>query len=327
MARQRRRYGGSVLAVGAIGSIALVAGSPLADAMVVGAVVTTACVLADLVLMGLAHRAISTAKQSQRWYADTRQAVVTDTTLRTDPVPVPRWGLIGALAVIALTVVLGGLRYGELPRPLVYPGGESVPTTPWTAFGPVIVQLVLAAVILLVVLGVRRSRPDLDAARPIASARRYRLYLRAVYTTLFTTAIGGSLSLMLVALNLWAVIPDTPLWTIVAIVPMVVVAAGWLVLVFTVGDAGHRLPAVDGDEPADAAPQRTQHDDDRYWHLAGNVYFNRDDPAFLVHRRVGAGWTTNMAHPGSWVILAVVIALIALAAFGIIPNVHYRLTL
>jgi uncharacterized membrane protein len=45
--------------------------------------------------------------------------------------------------------------------------------------------------------------------------------------------------------------------------------------------------------------------DDRYW-TGGLLYFNREDPALLVEKRLGVGYTLNFAHPLAWVILTLI---------------------
>ena len=54
-----------------------------------------------------------------------------------------------------------------------------------------------------------------------------------------------------------------------------------------------------------AAGDRT---DDRNW-SGGVWYFNRTDPAFLVEKRFGVGYTLNFAHPFAWALLALVAAM------------------
>jgi uncharacterized membrane protein len=43
--------------------------------------------------------------------------------------------------------------------------------------------------------------------------------------------------------------------------------------------------------------------------IAGAIYYNRNDPAVWVEKRVGIGWTLNMARPVSWVFLALILGL------------------
>jgi len=47
---------------------------------------------------------------------------------------------------------------------------------------------------------------------------------------------------------------------------------------------------------------------DRYW-TWGFLYFNRADPAFLVEKRFGVGYTFNFAHPFAWLLLVLIAAL------------------
>jgi len=54
---------------------------------------------------------------------------------------------------------------------------------------------------------------------------------------------------------------------------------------------------------------------DQCW-KAGVIYINRDDPAVLVEKRFGVGYTLNLGHPVSWVLLgSLVLIPVALALF------------
>jgi uncharacterized membrane protein len=48
--------------------------------------------------------------------------------------------------------------------------------------------------------------------------------------------------------------------------------------------------------------------DDRYW-AWGLIYFNRSDPAFLVEKRFGVGYTFNFAHPFAWALITLIAAI------------------
>ncbi|PZG54438.1 hypothetical protein C1I98_04065 [Spongiactinospora gelatinilytica] len=93
------------------------------------------------------------------------------------------------------------------------------------------------------------------------------------------------------------------------------------------GQAGHRLPALPGEEQDDSGV--AQRDDDRHWFLAGAVYINRRDSALLVHARLGSSsWTLNLGHPLAWLLLGVlaitliVLAGLALAGVVDLPEKH-----
>jgi uncharacterized membrane protein len=49
---------------------------------------------------------------------------------------------------------------------------------------------------------------------------------------------------------------------------------------------------------------RTQ---DKYWKL-GVFYFNRDDPAVVIEKRFGLGYTLNFARPITWIIILLALA-------------------
>lgn len=51
--------------------------------------------------------------------------------------------------------------------------------------------------------------------------------------------------------------------------------------------------------------------DDRYWKWG--FYVNPSDPALMVQKRYGLGYTFNMGHPAAWLILAIILG-VALAA-------------
>ncbi|TDD22266.1 DUF1648 domain-containing protein [Nonomuraea diastatica] len=282
-------------------------------------ITTSVVAVADVLVFYRAHRMIRTAKLTGEWTTERRQGVAVDTTFRTDPVRVPwSWGL-PALAVLLLTAGVGWVRHGTLPAtlPLFFGFGtdstQREPTTVLSAFQPVIYQIALTLVVVAMVLVVLRARPDLDAARPRGSARRYRIYLLGMAVMSLLSAACLNLSLLLAALHLWEIVTPTIVWQVTVYVPLVVLVGGWLTWEIKVGQAGHRLPALPGEEQEDSG--LGQRDDDHHWFLAGAVYVNRRDPALLVHDRLGSSsWTLNLGHPIAWLLLGVLaVGLIVLA--------------
>ncbi|RBQ14721.1 hypothetical protein DP939_39215 [Spongiactinospora rosea] len=330
IAAARRSYTRLTLLVAGIAAVL----SPLALPVTGSAVISATVVLvADLLLFYRAHRTIRAAKLAGGWASERRQAVTVDTTFRTDPVRVPwPWGL-PALAVLLLTAGVGWARYGGLPPTLPpFPGygtapAQREPTTLLTAFQPVIYQLAVIVIVLATVAAVLRARPELDAARPRGSARRYRVYLRGVATLSLLSAACLNLSLFLAALPLWEIATPGTAWAAATVAPLVALLGAWLTWTIKVGQSGHRLPALPGEEEEDSGA--AQRDDDRHWHLAGAVYANRRDPALLVHARLGpSSWTLNLGHPIAWLLLGIltltltVLAALALAGVVDLPEKH-----
>jgi uncharacterized membrane protein len=263
-------------------------------------------VVADLGCYWLARQKITAVKTGENWYAGHRQVVATDTSWRTDPPRFPvRW-LIPALIVIAVTVVVGALRYPDLPARLAVAGrgGRQVPKSVVTVFAVVAVQLWVTALWTGMMLLVYRSRPDIEAADPAASTRRYRRFLAACTRAVLTLIALVNLSVLLVALRNWQVYRLAGAASALPVLPFLV---GLLVLAavsFRVGQGGSRLPGGAGGHGAAAGTDR---DDDRFW-KAGLIYVNRDDPALLVGSRFGVGWTFNLANPTAWLVIAAIVA-------------------
>jgi uncharacterized membrane protein len=91
-----------------------------------------------------------------------------------------------------------------------------------------------------------------------------------------------------------------------AVLPGLIGAAIVVMAAVRTGQAGTRLRGGAGSEPATGA---THQDDDRFWTL-GVLYANRDDPAILVPKRFGVGWTVNVANPRTWPVIAAFVVLI-----------------
>ena len=259
-------------------------------------VILVAELLADLGCFGLARNKIAAAKQAGGWFAGRRQVVTADTSWRTSPARFPvRW-LTPAVAVIAATVLIEVLRHPSLPP------GHPAARSSFTRYGPVIGQLYVTVLWTGLLLIIYRSRPDVDAADPALSARQYRRFLVVMARTMLTLVALIDLSVLLSALRRWQIghFPGA-----VAVLP---VAAGLVILsVVTVraGQGGSRLSGGRRPGPAAVADRDDDRDDDRFW-KAGLFYVNRDDPAIMVGRRFGVGWTFNFGNRLAWLVLGVI---------------------
>ncbi|MEV6868441.1 hypothetical protein AB0M44_46615 [Streptosporangium subroseum] len=321
---QHRIYTRRVLGLGALGllvSVPLILISGI-DTMLI--LVPTVLGMGDAVAYYLAHHEVRAAKNRGKWYAGSRQGTTTDTTLRTDPVRVPWVWLAPAALVLIATAAVGITRYGELPATLPAQRGMGVDTahrmsTTWpAAFAPALVQAALTLLMPLLAAALTRARPELDAARPAGSARRYRVYLTGVVRLIMASTACANLTAFVIALQLWEILTPSVIVTVVTYLPLGLAMAAWIVFEFRVGQAGHRLPSELGEEAEDST--FVQRDDDRHWHLGGFVYANRTDPALFVHQRVGgASWTMNLGHPTTWAILAIAMVIALLSATGTIP--------
>lgn len=256
---------------------------------------------ACLTCMQLARRQITAVKRAEHWFAGHRQAVVADTGWRASPPRFPvRW-LLPALAVIAATAAIAALRYPHLPAQLALAAGRVVPRSPASVFAPVIGQVFATALWTCMLLLIYRARPDLDAADPSASAARYRAFLGRAARAMLTLVGCLNLTLLLFGLRDWQLVRFS---AGVLLLPLAVGFCGVFTVMCWAGQGGFRL-ALAGN-PAGRQQATADRDDDRFW-KAGLFYVNRDDPALMVARRFGVGWTVNFGNRVSWLLVAALI--------------------
>lgn len=315
--RQRRnyRFGVAIVTMAAAG-ITLVLGS---GALVAASVVLVVVAFA-LWLRG--QHIVATLKQRDGWYVGRRQGAVADTSLRTNPVRYPRRWLLAPVIVIVVTAAAAIAAYSRLPGRVLIPvrhgGGteyESVPTTIWVALVPVLVEVILTALIAGLVAVVLRARAMLDVTKPATSSSRYRGYLGVMTRAMLGVAALVNLTVLGVAVLIWT--GDTSPARILAVsaAPGIIALIGAAYLLLRIGPSGDRVPAENSIEENTGFVPR---DDDQHWRLGGMIYANRDDPAFLIPRRLGIGWTLNL---GNRFAQAAVVGAILLTAVALVFSI------
>jgi uncharacterized membrane protein len=262
-----------------------------------------------------AHRALAAIKAREDWYAGYRQAVVADTTLAPERLRPPVSWLGPALVVIVATVVIGVARYPALPSELAIHFDASgtpdrwVATTPFSAFSLVAMQIVLTVLMVGLVWFVSRGRQELNPSLPETSSEQSRLFVQRMGRGLYMLAAFTNLSMLFGSLQLWGLLPSNGLTILLVTAPVMLGVLGLVALSIRTGQGGSRIPTGRVETPTGFVNR----DDDRFWR-GGMVYYNPDDPALMVPKRFGVGWTINFARPAAWIFIAAIVALTALPA-------------
>lgn len=299
--RRRVLICGGIIAAAGVASVA-VTGQPLL------------LPLSVLVLVGtwygcffLAHQEIRAAKLAGGWFEGLHQGIAVDTELRTNPPRFPWLWLVPAVAIPVATGVIGILMYPSMPQNLaVHYGANGVPNriemkSVGSAFSLVFLQLGLTALLAGIAAAILRSRPDLDPARPMGSSRWARHYMSLGAKALLGLVAMIDLGLMGSSLLMWT--GTVSRWApLVIVIPVLASVAATI----TVLARNNRDRGGNGEDTG-----LTHRDDDRYWR-GGVIYINREDPALVVPRRFGIGWTLNFGDPRAAMFLAGVVALIGL---------------
>ena len=75
-------------------------------------------------------------------------------------------------------------------------------------------------------------------------------------------------------------------------IPMIILFISiviFLVMSYYLGQGGRNIKTNEEGE------ENYRDDDDKY--ILGALYYNKKDPALMVEKRIGVGWTVNLAHP------------------------------
>ena len=240
-----------------------------------------------------------------------------------------RWWWLGPPIILLGFAIYLGLRWDDIPARVPTHWGWSGLPDSWADRGvaAVFMAIVMGFVAWAVLFAVAASLPRFT--RRIASrgapAEREQRFMRITQWILLSfayclAAVTGTVGLLPLSVGMNHPLPTWFYWTIGSELVLVVITI--LVLART-GQGGWRLEPVSGGtadigEPTDTPPvgDRTP---DAAWKL-GLLYYNPDDPALLVEKHFGIGWTLNFGRPAVWLILLGILLLSSIApiAFSLV---------
>ncbi len=221
---------------------------------------------------------------------------------------IPGGPLVAAipLLVIAGSALLLWMNWDQIPDR--FPSrwsSDGTPTgwrtrTAWGVFGPLVMAGTVTTMMLWMAHAIGTRTRQVAATGNAARLERRFKRGNAVYLVL-------SAYLMAILFSLMGVRPvlahttrlPTGVWISLALV--IVLSFGLTAWMYWIGQGGRRqVPVNEVVPPGDGSP-------DDGW-KAGIIYYNPADPALLVERRMGWGWTLNFGHKGSWLIVGVILA-------------------
>jgi uncharacterized membrane protein len=183
----------------------------------------------------------------------------------------------------------------------------------WGVFSPLSVTTVAVA-LMLAMAHVIQTQTRQVAATGLAAVLESRFKRgNAVYLVVsaYLTAALFSLARVVPLLSGTSRLP-TAMWLITALI--LVLSLGTVAWMYWLGQGGRRqLPGGEVIVPGDGTP-------DEAW-KAGMFYYNPSDPALWLEKRFGFGWTLNLAHAASWIIMA---AILALALGPLVARIWFR---
>ena len=237
--------------------------------------------------------------------ANKEQAVIIDTNFRGGNYLVPLKWFVPSVIIILLNVVYTAQNFNKIPAMIperfdmsgkvfqyIYKSNINVYNTSFIS----IFNLLL---FLGVYFGIKRARQDLNSSFPqqaILQDRQSR-YLWSVYFVTLSFLLTFYFTIISLHVNRLFILPDE-LFTFINIAFPNLVLMSAVFLAVKTGQSGSRLKI----ETKEAELKTNFKDDDDNWKL-GMFYYNPDDPAIMIPKRMGVGWTLNFGHPISFILI------------------------
>ena len=273
--------------------------------------------LLSVLALVLSRRTIIRAKREGDWFEGVPVRVSAQLTPPAPHHPPLVWPAL-AVAVLAVATAVDVALYPSLPDPIPvhfdvagHPDGWAAKSV-WSVFGLLIIAA--GVVVLLTALSVvaarynARTQSDDTSDQAALRTRVQRNMLTSLLSELaFVLALGIS------GIELLQRLAPGAGWAIGACAIGMVVVVMAVVIVAVVRGRIQLQPANVRD-PQNPRPDAV--DDDQHW-KGGLFYVNPDDPALLVPRRFGLGWTLNLGRPAG---IALTIALLVVIA-GVVTTV------
>ncbi len=202
---------------------------------------------------------------------------------------------VGPFAILFATGVFLHFHWDEIPaRFPVHWGIDGRPNgwssrTPMGVYGPLLLGTVISAGMWLTANTLLRSARIVDRARPVLVLHDF-----AHRVGLFLLLIEFFLAVVFSCVGLLPLTGTMP----VMIATILMLPAVFVLIVWLNKGRAH-IESSDETNP-EAAGDGTP---DECWKF-GALYFNPDDAALWVEKRVGIGYTMNFAHISAWIIMA-----------------------
>lgn len=260
-------------------------------------------------------------KKDNNWNYKSNNVVIVDTTLR-KPKKNEKLKVLDSkyflvlfiipIIMIALTIY----KYNTLPDLIVVPDmtfkeiEKNTIKGALTIFQFPLVQIFMVALFYFINKVIVNSKTDLNSGSIEAAVIRKKRFRRIGSIFMLITGIE--------IIGLFAILQLAILYsfdiTVINIVMMSILMLTMTIFIFVfikIGQGGKNLGF-------DTEEDTLYKDDDDKW-ILGSIYFNKNDKAWMVEKRVGIGWTINFASPTGIIIFVATLVLIAvMVILGII---------
>jgi len=211
---------------------------------------------------------------------------------------------VGPFAILAAVGIYLRSRWDDIPTRFPVHWGIDGQPNGWSArtvvgvYGPLLLGAAIIALIAISSSAISRLRGSARAAgtSSVASDFAHRISIFLLIVEYFLAAI-------------FSLVGFLPLTGSPGVMPVLIVTGAFLLaLIFLIAWSAKAQGQSAARGAAPIAMPSGSGVPEEHWKF-GVFYFNKDDSALLVEKRVGIGYTLNFAHASAWICMAVVLLL------------------
>ena len=254
-------------------------------------------------------------KKENGWTYEKRNFVITDTTLRKPKKddklrPINNNWFLLLLIVPIVIIMITIYRYNFSPETINFMGisniefGKLSIKEVFVLFQFPIAQLFTITLMYIINKIIVNSRVDLNSGEIEKSIIRKKKFRRLgsilmLFTSIEITIMFSTLQIaMLYNFNITMI---NNIFSIIIAITMFL----FMIEFIKIGQGGRNINE-------ETEKDELYKDDDDKW-ILGGLYFNKNDPAWMVEKRRGIGWTINFANPKGWLFIGGLIVFIIIS--------------
>lgn len=264
--------------------------------------------LAPIVFLGILfivyiiwNKKLKQIKTEMEWDKLATNVVVVNTKFSRDKVKandLSKWWLLLPLVIVIVNIVLSLYKYPSLPERIPshwdFQGRVDgyMKTTIVTVLMMPGFQLIMGLIMYFAYYSMKKSKQQIDSKDPEGSLKKNMIF-RRIWGIFFLVATV-LLEILFTILNMMilGMMDNMRLFNIVNTIVLGLIAGGSIILSLLLGQGGDRIKIHQGD----TSPGFDM-DDDKLWKLGNSIYYNPEDPAIFIEKRIGVGWTVNGGRP------------------------------
>lgn len=261
---------------------------------------------------------IKQLKKIEGWSFDSKNVVVVDTSFRgkdeeNKKIVISPWWFLVPVGIMIITVISILIKYQFILTKLPIQNNAVDQINQWgdnslIALSITIIQVLINLIFFGSYKWTKKAKQSLNGGKIDeikARSRKIRYYLSVSYLLL---ASYINLLIMVIGFSICGIIPTSLInsigFTVYSILIPVIIM---VIVILAAAKENNKSKHIHNEE---AGQQLINRDDDKYYKF-GSIYYNKNDPALFVEKRMGIGMTLNFARPAAKVFMGIVGVLLA----------------